>query len=109
MRSRARRLVVTGAGSGLGRATALRLAAEGARVCPSTSGGRAEETAKAIAAAGGEALALEIDVTDAGACARMVESGARPVRRADDARELGGVRGRRGPTCRPRTGAGSST
>jgi NAD(P)-dependent dehydrogenase (short-subunit alcohol dehydrogenase family) len=75
MRMQGKTAVVTGAGSGLGRATALRLAAEGARVLSvDMSGGRAEETAKAIAAAGGEALALEIDVTDAGACARMVEA-----------------------------------
>lgn len=75
MRMRGKTVVVTGAGSGLGRATALRLAAEGARVVSvDMVGARAEETAAAIVGAGGEALALETDVTDAGACVRMVEA-----------------------------------
>jgi NAD(P)-dependent dehydrogenase (short-subunit alcohol dehydrogenase family) len=72
---RGKTAVITGAGSGLGRATALRLAAEGARVaCADRVGARAEDTATAIADAGGEAFALEIDVTDAGACVRMIEA-----------------------------------
>jgi NAD(P)-dependent dehydrogenase (short-subunit alcohol dehydrogenase family) len=75
MRMRGKTAVVTGAGSGLGRATALRLAAEGARVaCVDRAGDHAEATAAAIAAAGGEALALQADVTHDGACARMVEA-----------------------------------
>ena len=75
MRMRDKTAVVTGAGSGLGRATALRLAAEGARVVSvDMARARAEETAAAIVGAGGEALALETDVTDAGACAHMVEA-----------------------------------
>lgn len=67
--------IVTGAGSGIGRATAMRLAVEGARVaCVDRAGDRAEETAKAIADAGGQAFALAVDVTDASACERMVET-----------------------------------
>lgn len=60
--------VVTGGGVNIGRATALRLAEAGARVC--LSGRRREpleETAAAIAARGGEALAVPADVTDAAA------------------------------------------
>jgi NAD(P)-dependent dehydrogenase (short-subunit alcohol dehydrogenase family) len=59
-----RRAVVTGAGSGIGRATALRLAAEGA--CVGLAGLQSEPleaTAAEIAAAGGEALVLVADVT----------------------------------------------
>lgn len=73
MRMRGKIALVTGAGSGIGRATALRLAAEGARVaCADRVAERAEQTAKAIGTAGGEAFALGVDVTDPTACERMV-------------------------------------
>ena len=65
--------LVTGAGSGIGRATAIRFAAEGARVaCVDRAAGAADETAATIKAAGGEAFGLAADVTDETACARMV-------------------------------------
>ncbi len=56
--------VVTGAGSGIGRATAVRLAREGASIIVAdldNTGGR--ETAGRIAAAGGAATAVHADVT----------------------------------------------
>lgn len=58
--------VVTGAGSGIGRAIAVRLAAEGARV--TLAGQRFErllETAEQIEAHGGKTLAVACDVGDA--------------------------------------------
>ncbi len=59
-----RRAVVTGGGSGIGRATSLRLAADGARVAVlDKRGALAEAVAKEIAAKGGEALALMCDVS----------------------------------------------
>ncbi len=73
MRMRDTVAVVTGAGSGIGRATALRLAVEGARVACVDLGDRASATAKTIAEAGGEAVALACDVTDAAACDRTIE------------------------------------
>jgi NAD(P)-dependent dehydrogenase (short-subunit alcohol dehydrogenase family) len=57
--------VVTGAGSGLGRAGALALAAAGARVAVSDLRSEtAEDTAGAIRAAGGEAIAIAADAGD---------------------------------------------
>jgi NAD(P)-dependent dehydrogenase (short-subunit alcohol dehydrogenase family) len=57
--------VLTGAGSGIGRAMALSLAARGARVAVSDlSGERAEETAALVAAAGGEAFDIRVDVAE---------------------------------------------
>ena len=49
--------VLTGAGSGIGRATALSLAARGCRIVASDlDADRAEETAALVRAAGGEAV-----------------------------------------------------
>jgi NAD(P)-dependent dehydrogenase (short-subunit alcohol dehydrogenase family) len=60
-----KRAVVTGAGSGIGRATALRLAAEGARVAAvDIDTETAAATAGMVEEAGGEAIALTCDVAD---------------------------------------------
>ncbi len=56
--------VVTGAASGIGRATALRLAREGAAVaCVDRNGGGAEDAAREIGAAGGTARGHGCDVS----------------------------------------------
>lgn len=61
-----------GAGIGNGRATALVLAREGAKVLVADRNlGSAEETAQMIAAEGGTALATEVDVTNESAVERM--------------------------------------
>lgn len=57
--------VVTGSGSGIGRAIALKLASCGATVgVADLNHGRAKETVTAIEAAGGVAGAFEVDVAD---------------------------------------------
>jgi NAD(P)-dependent dehydrogenase (short-subunit alcohol dehydrogenase family) len=57
--------VLTGAGSGIGRAFALSLATRGARVAVSDlDGARAEETAGLVVSAGGEATDLRVDVAE---------------------------------------------
>lgn len=67
MRFAQRTVVVTGAGSGIGRVMASRFAAEGAAVVVVDIVERAgSEVAGEIAAGGGRALAVHADVTDAG-------------------------------------------
>jgi NAD(P)-dependent dehydrogenase (short-subunit alcohol dehydrogenase family) len=62
--------VVTGAANGIGRASALRLARDGARlVLLDRERDPLEDAVAAIRAAGGEALPLAADCTDAGALA----------------------------------------
>lgn len=61
-------VVVTGAAAGIGRATALRFAAEGARVAAwDVASGAADELLAAVAAAGGEGRFAAVDVTDGAA------------------------------------------
>lgn len=60
--------VLTGAGSGIGRATAVSLAARGCRIVASdVDRDRAEETAALACEAGSEALGIAVDVVDQGA------------------------------------------
>ena len=57
-------IVITGAGSGIGRATALIFAREGANVvCTDLNEAGAKETAAQVNAKGSQALALKVDVT----------------------------------------------
>src|SRR5262245_23530278 len=66
-------VLVTGASSGIGRACALALGAEGARVV--AAGRRVErlnEVVKSIQAAGGEGVAVNGDVRDQAVCAAWV-------------------------------------
>ena len=70
--------IVTGAGSGIGRAEALQLAAEGARVVvndlPRGEPTSAEKVAGEIRAAGGEAVAVNISVSRMENAAQIIEA-----------------------------------
>jgi len=57
--------IITGAGSGIGRSSAMRFAAEGAAVVVAdVRGDRAKKVADLVAQAGGRSLPFEIDVSD---------------------------------------------
>lgn len=68
--------LVTGASRGIGRAIALRLAAEGANIAINYAGNtaKAEETKVAIEAAGGKAALFQADVSDSAQVEQMVAS-----------------------------------
>ena len=90
-------VVVTGAGSGVGRAVALALADAGARtVLVARSADAIGETAREIAARGGEALAVPCDVADEAAVAAMADAVSARFGGADGAVLAAGI-GRFGP------------
>lgn len=67
--------LVTGAGRGIGQATAVALAAKGCRVALiSRTQSELEETRKRIEAAGGQAIALPADLSDERAIAELFET-----------------------------------
>jgi len=71
--------VVTGSGQGLGKAVAIALAAEGAKVVVNnrsaeSKGGSAGETAKIITENGGEALAVYGDVASMDVCEKLIKT-----------------------------------
>ena len=67
--------IVTGAGQGIGRGIAQRLAREGAHVVIAEySAENATAAAQAIEAAGGRALAYRIDISDVAAVQKMVDA-----------------------------------
>ncbi|AOK58790.1 3-ketoacyl-ACP reductase FabG2 [Burkholderia ubonensis] len=71
-----RRVLVTGASRGIGRAVALRLAADGFAVTVHCRSGRdaAEAVAAAIREQGGAADVLQFDVRDRAACRQLLEA-----------------------------------
>lgn len=77
-RFRDRTIVVTGGGSGIGRATALRLAAEGAAVfLAGRTQAKLEQVASEVRAAGSKAAFDAGDLRDDAACRRVAEGAAR--------------------------------
>jgi 3-oxoacyl-[acyl-carrier protein] reductase len=66
--------IITGAGQGIGRATAVKFAKEGAKVAVcDINMTTVDETVRLVRDAGGEAAGFRVDVTDKGSIAEMVE------------------------------------
>lgn len=86
--------LITGAGSGIGRATALTFAREGAKVVVAdivVAGG--EETVRMIKAAGGEAIFVKTDVTKAAEVEALVKKTVDTYGRLDCAFNNAGIEG----------------
>ena len=75
-------VIITGAARGLGRAYAEAAATAGARVVAADIRS-CDETVQAIASAGGEALALELDVGDTQSCQAMAQATLKKFGRID--------------------------
>ena len=74
MRLKDKVAIITGAGQGIGQATAMKFAREGARVAVcDINRASVDDTVATIVANGGEALGYTIDVTDKDSIAKMVE------------------------------------
>lgn len=84
--------LVTGAASGIGRAVALRIAAEGGRVIlADRNEAGAAETARAIGAAGGAAEAIGYDAIDGAETAKMVAQAVAVHGRLDAVLNVAGI------------------
>jgi len=75
MRLKGKVAIITGGGSGIGRATAELFAREGARVVVADYNAEAgQEAVQAIRAAGGDALFVEVDVSDRAQVQHLVQA-----------------------------------
>ena len=91
-------VVVTGGGSGMGRAAALAFAAEGARVVVGdVSAASCDETVRLIVAAGGQAISIAVDVSSARDVEAMVVSAIQHYGRLDFAFNNAGINEEHGP------------
>lgn len=85
-------VIVTGAGSGIGRAAALAFAAEGARlIVAEVNESSGEATAQQIRERGGEAQFVRTDVSHASDCAAMVDAALERYGRLDIAFNNAGI------------------
>jgi 3-oxoacyl-[acyl-carrier protein] reductase len=85
MRLEGKAAIVTGGGTGVGRATALELARQGCSVLVNYSRSRdeAEKTVADVEATGVKSVACQADVADDAACRRMVETASKAFGRVD--------------------------
>lgn len=85
--------LITGAGSGIGRASALCFAAEGARLVLGDKSEAVHETARLVQAAGGQALALQMDAGVEADVAHMVATALKQYGQLDVAFANAGITG----------------
>ena len=86
--------LITGGGGGIGRATALIFAREGARIAVADANiDAAAETVAQVNAAGGQAMSLSGDVTDSGAVQAMINTVVSAYGRIDCAFNNAGIAG----------------
>ena len=87
-------MIITGSGSGFGRAGAIRFAAEGAKVVVADINmAGAEETVRLIQQAGGEAIAVKCNVAKAEDVQAMVEAATAAYGRLDGIWNNAGIQG----------------
>ena len=65
--------IITGSGAGIGRATALLFAREGAKVCCNSVSNSAQDVANEIKTLGGEAIFIQADVSKEQDAMRLVD------------------------------------
>ncbi|MGA6972171.1 MAG: SDR family NAD(P)-dependent oxidoreductase [Candidatus Binatus sp.] len=97
MRLKGKVALITGGGSGMGRAASLLFAREGAKVAAiDVTEASAAETARMIKAAGGEAISLRADVSDSEDARAMVEETVRAFGGLDVLYNNAGIEGESG-------------
>jgi len=95
--------VITGAGSGIGRATALLFAKEGAKiVVVDVNKDTARETVDLIKRNGGEAIFIKADVSKSGEVQNMIKETVKKYGKLDVLFNNAGIEGQQAPTteCR---------
>ncbi len=93
MRFKGKGVVITGAGSGIGRETAFEFAEEGAAIaCADLDATMAQRTAEDIVKKGGKAHAFTVDVTKADSVAQLFDAAARQLGQLDVLLNSAGIR-----------------
>ena len=75
--------IITGSGAGIGRATALLFAREGAKVCCNSVSNSAQDVANVIKTSGGEAIFVQADVSKEQDAKRLVEESVKSFGKID--------------------------